>query len=226
VIRRLHDSGVPLAIGLEMFGSASQGELDAWSAGRMNEGTFRGVYGRNWENIPWSYYEDIFRYARDNSIPLVGLNVPKGIVRKVYRSGFDSLTDMEREVVREPVACSTDSRYYRLITSSFRGHGNGNDAAIRLCEAQILWNRGMAKTLAEYARKNPERSIVVLAGGGHVRRKGGIPEEVGKEEMTDAVVVIPAYPPDITPGNATSDDADYLIENDSRILELLTGAAK
>jgi uncharacterized iron-regulated protein len=223
VIRRLHDSGVPVAVGLEMFQYPSQAILDAWTGGNLDRRDFAAAYAKNWENVPWSLYGDIFEYARENRIPLVALNLPRGIVRRVFREGIESLTEKEKAEL-PPVSCDTDERYRALILKAYPGHGDGG-AALRLCEAQLLWNRAMAQRLAEYAKGHPGMTVVVLAGGGHVRRMGGIPEETAKElrRAVGQAVVMPVFPPEITPAKATSDDADYLIEEETSLLRLLGG---
>src|SRR6266540_3165358 len=81
-IRRLKEAGTPIAIGLEMFTAGSQEELDRWVAGRLELEDFIRLYYREW-HMPWRHYRDILLYARDNRIPLLGLNVPRSITRKV-----------------------------------------------------------------------------------------------------------------------------------------------
>src|SRR5262245_54662185 len=40
VIRALHEKGIPLAIGLEMFPAESQRQLDRWNEGKLIEPSF------------------------------------------------------------------------------------------------------------------------------------------------------------------------------------------
>ena len=95
IIRFLKESDVALSIGMEMFRKDQQEALDRWVAGDISEAEFRPIYLDNW-NFPWELYRDIFVYARDNKIPMVGLNVSRGITRQVASQGFASLSDQQR----------------------------------------------------------------------------------------------------------------------------------
>jgi uncharacterized iron-regulated protein len=80
-------------VGLEMFRHIEQSVLDAWIAQELSEDEMRRAFARNWSQ-DW-YLLDIFLYCRDRSIPMVGLNVPRSITRKVARKGFEALTQEE-----------------------------------------------------------------------------------------------------------------------------------
>jgi uncharacterized iron-regulated protein len=95
VIKAFHEKGIPFAIGMEMFKKNNQRDLDAWIAGKISEKSFIPIFLENW-GFGWELYRDILIYARDHTIPLIGLNVPREITRKVGTSGFLSLTDEER----------------------------------------------------------------------------------------------------------------------------------
>ncbi len=95
LIQTLHESGVVLSIGLEMFRAESQKSLDDWVSGKISESDFQEVYYRNW-NLPWPLYSMIFHYSQEKGIPLVGLNISRTIIRKVARRGFQSLSKEER----------------------------------------------------------------------------------------------------------------------------------
>jgi uncharacterized iron-regulated protein len=83
VIDALHSGGVKLAIGLEMFKAGSQDILDLWVAGGVMTDVFIKEYYKNW-HVPWSQYRDILIYARDNKIPVVALNVSRGVILEVF----------------------------------------------------------------------------------------------------------------------------------------------
>jgi uncharacterized iron-regulated protein len=92
VIKGIDKKGIPVSIGLEMFKAEDQETLDLWSAGDLELSDFLTRYYDSW-GLPWSLYRNIFVFSRDSEIPMVGLNVPKAITRKVSQSGFQSLTD-------------------------------------------------------------------------------------------------------------------------------------
>lgn len=207
IIRELHRTGKPLAIGMEMFTAESQKELDRWTAGRLSQESFQKLYLREW-SVPWSYYGEILLFARDNRVPLVGLNIPREITRKVSRQGFDSLSRAERRRLPPDITCDVDPAYMAMIRRSFSDHDTSARTFRNFCEAQMLWNKAMAFHLLEFVRKNPGRTLVVIAGSGHAIR-GGMPTEVTKVNASLAGLVVLPDPAIPTP-RVTLADADYL----------------
>ncbi|HEY3309073.1 MAG TPA: ChaN family lipoprotein [Desulfuromonadaceae bacterium] len=206
IIKKLHQSGVPLAIGMEMFTSKNQAELDRWVAGKYLMEDFIRFYYSEW-NMPWPLYRDILLYARDNQIPLIGLNVPRKISRKVSKKGFKALTPAERRLLPAGITCSVNSQYMEFIRGAYMEHHTSTDKSfLYFCEAQMLWNKSMGFHLKDYLGRNPQRLVVVIAGAGHVM-KSGIPEEVYQSTGYGYKVILP----DLNWKKITSRDSDYLI---------------
>jgi uncharacterized iron-regulated protein len=206
-IRRLHRSGRPLAIGLEMFTAGSQEKLDQWVAGKLSLSQFREVYRRNW-SVPWEYYRDIFLYARDNRIRLYGLNLPKEISSKVAREGFAALSPRERRRLPAGITCSVSPTYMDLLRKAYSSHGLGDRAFTHFCEAQVLWNRHMANRMQLFMREQPGYSLVALVGIGHALKKGA-PAEMGVDASAYRVI-LPEYR-GLNRRNLSVEDADYLL---------------
>jgi uncharacterized iron-regulated protein len=210
VIRSLHASGVPLALGLEMFRAENQVGLDQWIDGSLDEHAFRRLYEGNW-TLPWQLYRDIFLFARENRIPLVGLNVAEGVTRKVARSGFSSLTPEELRKLPPGISCSVDNTYEDFIRRSHGLPAHGGRSFRFFCEAQMLWDAAMAKHLAEYLARNPTRMAVVLAGSAHAWRRG-IPAQLRQTAPSlRSTVVVPLLDHKITKDSVTTADADYVV---------------
>lgn len=210
IIRGLHEAGVPLAVGLEMFTAASQRDLDQWVEGRIDTGSFKWIFRDNWKE-KWWLYSDIFLFARDNRIPLIGLNIPKGIMSKVYTKGFASLGEEERKGLPPDIACDSGDPYTGMIQRAYVSHTRGAGPFEYFCEAQTLWNRGMAFNLTNFLAKHPDRTVVVLAGGGHALKQG-IPVQMEKYGDYSYRVILPDIPGVFSAG-VTTRDADYLIED-------------
>lgn len=210
VIRALHEADVPLAVGLEMFRTEDQAGLDRWTAGRMSEPAFKRLYEQNW-TLPWQLYADIFLYARDHQIPLLGLNVPEGVTRKVARSGFASLNDEDLRNLPPGIACEIDDTYMAFIRRSHGTHGTAGRSFRFFCEAQMVWDSVMAKRLADYLALNPERSVAVLAGGGHAWRRG-VPARLQQfSPDLRSLVIMPLIGGKTDPGTVTTGDADFVV---------------
>ncbi|MCL5022543.1 MAG: ChaN family lipoprotein [Nitrospirae bacterium] len=209
VIKALHRARVPLAIGLEMFRADSQQILDQWVKGNLGEREFLNAYDDNW-GVSWHLYKAIFLFARDNGIPMVGLNVPADITRKVSLSGFSSLTQEELKRLPPGISCSVDERYMDFIRRAYAAHGVKDKSFVNFCEAQMVWDKAMAWHLAAYQKKNPGRMIVVLTGVGHAWKRG-IPEQLQEMAKLRCRVILPEIPDRIDRTTMLSHDTDYIL---------------
>jgi len=210
IIKALHSSGMPLAVGFEMFTAKSQTVLDRWVSGNISQDDFVRVYYDNW-NFAWPLYRDILVYVRDNKIPAIGLNVEPAITRKVSKSGFASLTKEELEKLPPDVGCAVDKRYMDFIRRAYSMHGHGDKEFLFFCQAQLLWDQVMARNLIDFLKKNPDRTVIVITGNGHAWKRG-IPEQVRLlSEKIRHRVILPFAPGHIESRFIAIDDADYLL---------------
>lgn len=208
VIKALHDSGLPVAIGLEMFQVDSQEALDKWVSGNISLDEFRKIYHKNWQ-FPWKQYSDIFYYARDNRIPIVALNVPRKLIHQVFMGGFKSLTP-EQLAMLPGVKCDVDKTYEDFIKRAMEEHASKEGSFKNFCEAQMVWDTAMARNSIEYIHKNPETKLIVLAGSGHSWKRG-IPNQMKRQNAAlSTVVILPESRKRIRAGDITPDDADYI----------------
>ena len=208
IIQALHDSGVSVSIGLEMFRTESQNALDRWVSGKMSKRDFQNVYSENW-NFPWPFYSMIFEYARKMKIPLVGLNISRAITRQVARGGFQSLSKEEKERLPN-VVCRGDRDYMAYIKEAYGAHAHGRLNFTYFCEAQLVWDKVMAINALKYLKANPKFSMILLTGNGHAWKQG-MPEQIRQRSELPYTVILPHLPGDIEPGTVTVKDADYVM---------------
>ena len=208
IIRMLHAAGLDVVIGMEMFSSESQDALNSWVDSRIGQTAFEKIYYDNW-TYPWRLYEDILEYARDEKLPLVGLNVPRGITRQVAHQGFQSLSEDQKEKISH-VTCRVDKAYMDYIRKAFGGHGHGDLNFVYFCEAQLVWDTVMAVNALKYLSANPQSVMVILAGTGHVRKQA-IPAQIRDRSDIALRVILPEVPGSIERSTVDSDDADYLV---------------
>ena len=206
-IRALKEANTTVAIGFEMFRRDSQPDLDRWVKGELSEKEFEKIYYQNW-TYPWPLYKDIFLYAREHKIPMVGLNVPPEVTKQVAREGFESLTPKQRGDL-PMVTCRVDPEYLAFIRRSLAMHGHGGMDFTKFCEAQLVWDTAMAWTLLRYSEKNPQTTVVVIAGSGH-SWKLGIPAQVLSRSQVVLKVILPEIPGRIERGNISLAEADYV----------------
>ncbi len=209
IINALFDKKADLSIGLEMFPSSYQNELDRWVEGYSNHDEFLKAYYRNWD-IPWLLYKDIFVFSKKERVPMVGLNIPRNITAKISKEGFESLTDDELYQLPKGISCDIDKRYKEHIRRIYETHDKADKEFENFCEAQVLWDNAMALNLLQYLRDERSRTVVVLAGSGHSWKRG-IPSHIKKGSDHTYKVVLPEALDGINRENILTNDADYLI---------------
>jgi uncharacterized iron-regulated protein len=207
VIKALYETGSHLAIGLEMFRNNHQKTLDAWIAGKVPERSFFPIFLENW-GFGWELYRDIFFFAREHDIPLIGLNVPNEITRKVGKKGFRSLTDEELMQLPPGVTCELNEEYMDHLMEVFQYKKSSDREFLYFCEAQVLWDQAMAWYLSEYMKNNPGRTVIVLAGAIHAW-KYGIPKQKQRYISVEHRVIVPELP--VGRESISENDADYLM---------------
>jgi uncharacterized iron-regulated protein len=182
---RPRKTAIPLegfAIALEMFQRPFQPVLDAYVAGLLSEEDLRAQseYDTRW-GYDWSLYAPIFRYAQANQIPLVALNTPAEVTRKVAQSGLSALAGEDLDYIPPLDELDLENEVYRQqIFEAFSAHGDmGNALSFdNFFAAQVLWDETMAEVIAQQLQLFPDRQVVVLAGEGHIFGGYGIPSRV------------------------------------------------
>lgn len=166
-----------ITIGMEMFQKPFQKVLDNYINGEIEEREFlkSSEYFKRWI-FDYNLYKDILRFAREEKIPVIALNIRKEITEKVSKKGIDSLTEEEKKDLPDSMDM-TDEEYRRWLEEVFEKHEGfeGRDFA-KFYQAQILWDETMAQSIDEYLKRDPDRQMVVIAGGGHLAFGSGIPK--------------------------------------------------
>ncbi|HXZ44871.1 MAG TPA: ChaN family lipoprotein, partial [archaeon] len=194
IIRGIHERRPDLAIGMECFQQPFQAYLDEYGAGKLTETELlaKTQYFKRW-GYDFRLYEPILKYARDNGIPLVALNVSSEIVQKVARSGLAGLTEKERAEIPQDLDRSS-SAYRHFLQSVFKDHPHVKDASFEtFYEAQLLWDEGMAARAARYLDDHPNRALVVLAGMDHVQYGFGIPDRLSRRIQVSRAIVLNGF---------------------------------
>ncbi len=216
IIRQTHQKwGGVLSIGLEMIQQPYQQYLDDYIAGKITEREM--LRATEWYSR-WRYdfrlYRPIFDYAKQHKIPLVALNIPQDITRKISKQGIENLSVSERKLLPKLIDKS-DTEYAARLKKIFGQHSHGkvfNQKGFdKFVEAQLAWDEGMAFAASKYLKQNPKRRMVILAGSGHLINRSGIPNrlerqlELPKDKLT---VVILSH--DETP--YTKQEADFSLK--------------
>ncbi len=183
ILTALHQRQPRLIIALEMFQRPAQPLLNAYLADRLTETELqtRSEYQKRW-GFPWEFYAPILRFAKTNQLPVVALNAPSEVTRKVARQGLASLTWSERRFIPPVGAIALGPAAYRqrlqTIYESFHQNKTNSQSRDRFFQAQVLWDETMAEHIAATAKRYPDHLIVVLVGQGHLLYGDGIPDRV------------------------------------------------
>jgi uncharacterized iron-regulated protein len=203
IIRRLHALHPDLAIGMEFFQQPYQQHLDDYINGDLDEKEMlrRTEYYDRWR-YDYRLYAPILRYAREQGIPLVALNLPTELTQKVSRAGLGSLNDTERAQLPDDIDRS-DKTYAQRLENIFKQHPEGQAPNFeQFLTAQLLWDEGMAQQIADYLTAHPATHMVVLAGSGHLAYGSGIPNRVARRLPLDASIIINNWEGELDPGLA------------------------
>ncbi|HHL19787.1 MAG TPA: PDZ domain-containing protein [Thiothrix sp.] len=217
IIKSLHKRWKGMAIGLEFVQQPFQKALDEYVACRLSE--FDMLQQTQWYKR-WKYdfrlYRPIFEFAREQKIPLIALNIPTELTKRISKVGLDGLTARQRQQLPKTIDKSNEAYAKHLknvfnlharvahVHSSKKGKGNkqankrvnkhsthsANKSFDRFYEAQLAWDEGMAATAAAYLLKHPTAKMVILAGGGHLINRHGIPARLERRIRSKVAVVL------------------------------------
>lgn len=192
-------------VGFEMFNPSQQPVLEQWSDGALGTELARFLeavdWAGSWKMDPALYAPLLMLGPRDG-VRFVGLNAPRRLSRRVFEVGLDGLEPPERAELPAEFDLS-DAGYRAYLREALLAHGHGvtpdesdpqwQAMEQRFVEAQLVWDESMAENLAAALRSSTTPAVVV-AGGGHVQHRWGIPQRVQRRlgSVDDLVIVCEA----------------------------------
>ncbi|MDQ1239500.1 MAG: hypothetical protein QG577_1686, partial [Thermodesulfobacteriota bacterium] len=190
-LKELFHRGLKLSLGMEMFPLTRQSVLDRWLEGTDDLDSLVNELGKDsWTNI--HDYKRLLLFARQNRIPVVGLNAPDSLVRKVARGQISELSEAELKQLPQDLE-EVNPLYERLLRLRLRVHKAFQEKSLEhVVRAQALRDATMAKTVVGFLRSSQGlgSTMVVIAGSGHLNYGFGVPERVRKKiELPDRIVL-------------------------------------
>jgi len=182
IIRALGKKG-PVAVAMEMFQKPFQKVVNAYLEGKISEREFlkKTEYFKRW-GFNYHFYRPIVEYCRITGTPIIAMNLPAEISKKVARSGIRNLNHEEKQALPDTMDMS-NKLYRHMLREIFEGHGSqGLEDFDHFFQAQIAWDETMAENISGFIKANPERKVIVIVGGGHVAFGYGIPSRVAKRQ--------------------------------------------
>lgn len=195
-----------MALGFEMFPRRLQGVLDRWVEGKLSEAEF--LKQSEWHTV-WNYdpslYMPLFHFARMNRIPMLALNVDRGLTAKVREQGWDAMPESERQGVSKPAPAQPAYleellEVYQAHGRPDTGHGDKSEMAkpvalddpdfLRFVQGQQVWDRAMAEAIAHAVKKSGATLVAGILGAGHVMHRHGVPYQLEDLGVADSAVLL------------------------------------
>lgn len=207
VAQGIHGLRKDIVMGFEMFPARLDCVLNAWVAGELEEAAFleKVEWGQVW-GFDSDLYMPLFRFCRDNQVPMIGLNCRRGLVREVGRDGWDNVPADNREGLSRAVAATEAYRQYLYeVTGGHREDRKARSAADPVFDsfvrAQQTWDRAFACRIADAVQKPESPLVIGIIGRGHLEFRHGTPFQLADLGVPDTVVLLP------------TDEQDHVREN-------------
>ncbi|NJK29182.1 MAG: ChaN family lipoprotein [Acaryochloris sp. SU_5_25] len=190
IIQALYKKQPKLAISMEMFQRPFQDPLNRYLAGQITETQLQQQtqYLQRW-GFNWEFYAPILRFAKQHRLPVVALNTPTEVTKKVSRQGLEHLTSADQQYIPPLAEIDTTNEAYRqklkTIYEQFHPGSASEDGFERFFAAQVLWDETMAEKIAQTVAQQPDRLVVVVVGKGHIEQGYGIPSRVLRRFKAD-----------------------------------------
>lgn len=192
IIQDLVAKGKDVVIGMEMFARSQQASLDRWSQGLLTEEEFlKEVHWDTTWGVDYELYKNILDAAKKHHLKVLGLNVPRNLVRKVAENGIGKLPREDRKMLPEMDLTNQQHRSY--IKSIYKDHKEGSAEGFeKFYQAQCLWDEGMAESLSEFLKSSQAegKTLLVFAGSGHIVFDFGIPKRFHRRAPTPYQTII------------------------------------
>lgn len=182
----------PVDIAAEAFQHNRQAVIDRYLNDKISEDAFlKEVDWKKEWGFDYSFYRPWLLAAREAGSRLYGINAPREIVKKVSRSGLESLSADERGQIAEEIDLG-DKRHRDHIMKAYEAHTHRDLKSFDyFYQAQCVWEDTMAQNIARNMKTG--RKIVVFTGNGHIIYKFGIPDRTLKRTSA-AVATLMLYP--------------------------------
>jgi uncharacterized iron-regulated protein len=213
-LRRLHGLNPLIAVGMEAFQQPFQAVLDDYLAERIGEEQMlrQTEYYQRW-GVDYRLVAPILRYAREHGLPVIALNVPRELTRKVAQDGIANLPPALKRELPEQIEPPSDA-YRRRLEPIFALHkGSEEENFDYFVDAQLLWDEGMADRAARFLAQNPEYQMVILAGNQHVAWGDTVPGRLQRRLPMATAAILNSWSGPIEAGLA-----DYLLMPEQQAL--------
>ena len=178
ILQALHHKNPRLAIGVEWFQQSFQPVINEFLAGKIDEKELlrRTEYFDRWR-YDYRMLRPILEYAKANHLPVMALNAPSELTRKISKGGLQALTPQERAQLPTTIN-PPDEAYRSRLEKVFAQHANGQSQFDNFMLVQRVWDETMAQNINRFLQPNPDWRMIVFSGFGHIIHGDGIPKDM------------------------------------------------
>jgi uncharacterized iron-regulated protein len=210
LIAALHRVRPDLAISMEQFERDTQGVVDDYLHGRIDEATFL-KHSRPWKNYASDYKPQI-ELAKKHRLDVIAGNIPRPVASK-YVSSENPIAAFRPSMVSAP-----QDRYWDLFKDTMKAHPgmSGGPSLEGMYRAQCAKDDAMAESIAEYLASRPHRKPLVVHRCGNFHCDyglGTVSRLLQRSPLLQVSIVSMASVPDVTKPDLTKHlrKAHYLL---------------
>lgn len=163
-------------VAMEFFQVPQQATVNKYIEEHITEQEF--LHELNWKDtwgFQFHFYRPLMMLIREREGKVLAINAPRDVVRKVARSGLDSLAPSERDQLASHIDLTND-RHRAFVLKAYKRHDHPDLKRFdHFYQAQCVWEDTIAENLADHLKTHDEK-VVVFAGNGHIVNRFGIPE--------------------------------------------------
>ncbi|MEM8885888.1 MAG: ChaN family lipoprotein [Planctomycetota bacterium] len=181
----------PLAVAMEFLERDTQGVLDRYLLGQMDEKDFM-AWARQSKGYLTSH-KPLIEFCKREGIPVIAANAPRRLVKEYrkadqsYPDFLKSLTEAERSYLPRawfPMNEEEEERFF----AAMGGQRTERNKSFPLSMA--LWDDAMAEACADIRNEEPNRRVLLIAGAFHVARGAQAVRKYRALRPDDSVLVL------------------------------------
>ncbi|MEK7448720.1 MAG: ChaN family lipoprotein, partial [Planctomycetota bacterium] len=197
ILKEIHKHNSQVAVGMEFLYRPQEKDLNRYSREQsLSDEELKTMVAAGFGDV-YPMYVPILKFARDNRLIIKGLNVSRGLKKKMTEVGWDNLTDGEKKLIARDIDTSNQA-HREFVLKAFQ---NGmmkmgvmpESMMDKFYLSQCVWDETMAESVANYFKEvnNPSAQMIVIAGNGHIKYKFNIPERAAKRYQLTYKTLIP-----------------------------------
>lgn len=198
-IETLYKENPRIVIGFEFFLREDNESLESWLLGKISEEELlkkTGWYKKT--SFNYGYTRLVMDTIKKYKIKVIGLNVPRTILRTVSRKGYGYLSPEEKKLFPTMRIFNPEHEYF--IKSVFGTFAVQVPMWFKnIYNAQTCWDVVMAESMRNLLSEKKYRGYkgVIIAGSNHVAYKLGIPFRYEKADGKARITtIVPVYLPE------------------------------